>query len=221
MLYLPSKGGYFVTSANGNQLKKIDKSIIVQAALELLDEEGIRQLTMRKVADRLNIKGASLYWHFQNKNELLALIAEEICKQIQLPDEDRPWEEQLLDLSDQLRKTYLSVRDSAHVMEETIPSTPYRISLIEKVSGIFAQSGLENEDLFSASWMFNNYVTSFVIEEYRIKSVEEDGPPGGIELPFAVRIPDMDREFRFGMEVLINGLKSKVRTNGERSGEAT
>jgi len=40
---------------------------IVQAALELLNEEGLQQLTTRRWADALDIRSASLYWHIRDK----------------------------------------------------------------------------------------------------------------------------------------------------------
>lgn len=65
---------------NGNEQLKIDKASIIRCAMELLQEKGIKKLSIWNVADRLNIKGASLYWHIKNKQELLELIADEVCK---------------------------------------------------------------------------------------------------------------------------------------------
>ncbi|WP_412679173.1 TetR family transcriptional regulator [Brevibacillus borstelensis] len=70
---------------------------------------GIKKLSIRNVAERLEIKGASLYWHIQNKNELLQSIADEICKRIKYPDENLSWEEQLLVVTRQLREILLAV----------------------------------------------------------------------------------------------------------------
>ena len=52
------------------------KDDIVQAALELLEEEGADALTMRRLADRLGVKAPSLYKHLAGKDDLeAALIA--------------------------------------------------------------------------------------------------------------------------------------------------
>lgn len=45
---------------------------IADAAEALLDEEGPEALTMRRLADRLGIKAASLYKHFGGKDEIEA-----------------------------------------------------------------------------------------------------------------------------------------------------
>ena len=46
---------------------KIQREAVVARALDLLDEVGIEGLTMRRLADAMGIKAASLYWHFSNK----------------------------------------------------------------------------------------------------------------------------------------------------------
>src|SRR6266700_1708933 len=63
----------------------LDPDQIVQAALQLLGEVGLDGLTMRRLAERLNIKAASLYWHVRDKEELIVLLANEICASVSAP----------------------------------------------------------------------------------------------------------------------------------------
>src|SRR5688500_4086034 len=53
----------------------LDRAAIVEAALELLDEVGIDGLSTRRLADKLGIRGPSLYWHFKSKRDLLDHMA--------------------------------------------------------------------------------------------------------------------------------------------------
>ncbi|MFC0214393.1 TetR/AcrR family transcriptional regulator C-terminal domain-containing protein [Paenibacillus chartarius] len=178
---------------------KLDQSLIVHAAIDIIQEEGIDKLTMRRLAQKLNIKGASLYWHVQDKNELLSLAAEEICQRIQFPDERLPWEEQLLEFGRRCRNTYLQIRNSVHVLVATPPITPYRMHLIHKINRLFELAGFKKEDVFSAGWMLNNYICSFILDEYRLADMESD-----------VGVPDLEREFYFGIDVLIKGFRYKL-----------
>jgi AcrR family transcriptional regulator len=56
---------------------------IAHAALELIDAEGLDQLTMRKLAKRLGVEGGSLYHHIASRDDLIdevtAIINEEIA----------------------------------------------------------------------------------------------------------------------------------------------
>src|SRR5207237_7533200 len=49
---------------------------LVEAALGLINEEGLEGLSMRALADRLEVKAASLHWHVRDRHELLALHAD-------------------------------------------------------------------------------------------------------------------------------------------------
>ncbi len=64
----------------------LGRSQIVRAAIELVDEEGIDQLSMRKLAARLGVGVMSLYWHVDRKDDLLELIGDAIFGEMQLPD---------------------------------------------------------------------------------------------------------------------------------------
>ena len=47
-------------------------------ALQILDEYGLPDLTMRRLAGALDVQASALYWHFPNKQTLLAELANRI-----------------------------------------------------------------------------------------------------------------------------------------------
>lgn len=51
---------------------------VAAAALDLLDEVGLADLSMRRIAARLDVQPSALYWHFSSKQELLAELADRI-----------------------------------------------------------------------------------------------------------------------------------------------
>lgn len=60
----------------------LSRSSIAEAALEVLDEHGVGALTVRRIADRLDVQAPSLYNHVQSKDEILDAITELIGRQI-------------------------------------------------------------------------------------------------------------------------------------------
>ncbi|WP_046471757.1 TetR/AcrR family transcriptional regulator, partial [Allosalinactinospora lopnorensis] len=48
------------------------------AALALIDRDGLEGLSMRKLAQELDVQAASLYSHYKTKDELLGAIADEV-----------------------------------------------------------------------------------------------------------------------------------------------
>lgn len=51
---------------------------VLAAAMVILDENGLPDLTMRRLAASLGVQPSALYWHVPNKQTLLALIADRI-----------------------------------------------------------------------------------------------------------------------------------------------
>jgi AcrR family transcriptional regulator len=55
---------------------RIRKQEIVQAALQIIGEKGMRDLTITEIASRAGMSGANIYRHFRGKQEILAAIGD-------------------------------------------------------------------------------------------------------------------------------------------------
>lgn len=49
--------------------------LIAQAALDVIDAEGLSELSLQRVAAQLGIRAPSLYHHFKDKDEMLTMVA--------------------------------------------------------------------------------------------------------------------------------------------------
>lgn len=63
----------------------LSRTQIVAEALAILDGDGIEALSMRKLGARLNAGATSMYTHVANKDELLALVVDEVFGKIWIP----------------------------------------------------------------------------------------------------------------------------------------
>ena len=54
--------------------KGLNKEIIVEAAKELIEQDGFQAFSMRKLAEKLNVKAASLYTHIESMEVLFTEI---------------------------------------------------------------------------------------------------------------------------------------------------
>jgi AcrR family transcriptional regulator len=59
---------------------------IVEAAIDLLDSEGLEGLNMRALGKRLGSAATAVYWHVGSKENLIALAGDQAWKEIALPD---------------------------------------------------------------------------------------------------------------------------------------
>lgn len=70
----------------------LSRERIVEATIALLDRDGARALTMRKVAAELGVHATSLYWYVKRREDLVDLAVDEILAQAaaELPAPDTP-----------------------------------------------------------------------------------------------------------------------------------
>lgn len=59
---------------------------IVRTAVELLDAEGLEGLNMRSLGKRLDSAATAVYWHVNNKDNLVVLAGDQVWDEIRLPD---------------------------------------------------------------------------------------------------------------------------------------
>ena len=72
----------------------LSKEIIVDAAMAIVDDDGISAMTTRAIAKRLGVGQASLYNHIASRDELLDLLNARILASVDLTPLDHPdWTE--------------------------------------------------------------------------------------------------------------------------------
>ena len=106
----------------------LTKAVIVQAALDLLDDAGMDGLTVRALASRLGVQAPALYWHVRSKQALLDEMATQIWRQIGevmagLPD-SLPWREVMRTYAATVRQALLGHRDGAKAFSGTTLTDP-------------------------------------------------------------------------------------------------
>jgi AcrR family transcriptional regulator len=143
----------------------LDRDRLVREALALLDEVGLDDLSMRRLADRLGVTAASLYWYVRNKDELLALLADAISGEISLPDTGLPWREALEAGARNLRRVALSHRDAARVLAATMPTGRHRLRAIDALLGLLLRAGFSPADVVDLSYLFNAFVVGFMLDQ--------------------------------------------------------
>ena len=78
----------------------LSREVVLHTALQIIDEEGVDGLSMRRLARALGLDPMSLYRHAATKAELLDAVAERVLAQLTVDITDEDWAA-LLDFSDQ------------------------------------------------------------------------------------------------------------------------
>src|SRR5438270_12355095 len=85
----------------------LSRERILEAAIELVDRDGLRSLNMRRLAAELGVGTMSLYHYVTDKEALLEGIAEVVMNGVQEPPGDVGWVEAVSLLSQSFRKIAL------------------------------------------------------------------------------------------------------------------
>ena len=115
---------------------------LVGAALELIREEGLEGLSMRALADRLEVKAASLYWHVRDRRELLELLAESILEAVRPSTRPSDWRPAVLEAAAALGRRVIAQKDADRILLEVRDSLP-RSATYSNLKGQLQNAGLQ------------------------------------------------------------------------------
>lgn len=69
---------------------------IVETALEMIDAEGLSELSIRRLAARLGVQGPSLYNHFDSKDDILDAVVDRVIGEVDVECfTERDWRDAL------------------------------------------------------------------------------------------------------------------------------
>ncbi|WP_307831816.1 TetR/AcrR family transcriptional regulator [Prauserella cavernicola] len=69
----------------------LSRERIVTEAVALLDEHGTAKLTMRRLAESLEVTPTALYWHVKTKDDVLDLAEDHVFGEVVLPEPGEDW----------------------------------------------------------------------------------------------------------------------------------
>jgi AcrR family transcriptional regulator len=207
----------------------LSREAIAEAALDIVDREGLDALTMRTVAHTLGTGAASLYAHVGSKDELLELVVERVIGEVPpfAPADPERWQEQLKEMARAIRAVFSRHRDVARASFARIPLGENALLGSEWLLSVLRAGGLPDNVVALAADLLPMYVMAVCYEESLYAS--EDVTPevmrsyvDNMSRYFASLPPDRfpnlvalagpltegggDERFEFGLDVLIGGL---------------
>lgn len=134
-----------------------DLSGLVDTAMRLLDELGLPDLSMRRLAGALGVQPSALYWHVADKQTLLAAVADRIVAEAAATDPaPRGAEERsVIDTATALRAALLAHRDGAEVVLSSAALALDSGAAQEMLRAAFTAGGAQDAERAAAiTWQF-------------------------------------------------------------------
>lgn len=201
---------------------------VLRAALAIADAGGLSRLTIRLLAEELGAKPMSVYYYVSSKDELLDLLVDVVFAEVELPDPEGEWREQM--------------RRRAHSMRARLKQHPWAIGLLESrtspgpatlrhhdaVLACLRHAGFTLQLTAHAYALIDSYVYGFALQEASLpfegpESVREvAGPimqlmasgayPSMVEMVTDYYLQpgyDFADEFDFGLDLILDGLERR------------
>jgi AcrR family transcriptional regulator len=212
----------------------LSREQIVQAAIAVADSEGLKALSMRRVAARLRVGTMSLYWHVPSKDDLLDLVRDEIMGEVELPPEPSgDWRADLRLIAHQTRTALLRHPWFGEILTGRPSLGPNTLHHVEFSLAAIDGLGLDLRSVVSALTTVDSYVYGFVRRELAeqetiraISSTEEDWQaalapyvksifdsgkyPRLTRLILTEEAKVSEEHFDFGLECILDGIAARL-----------
>ncbi|HEX3823087.1 MAG TPA: TetR/AcrR family transcriptional regulator [Mycobacteriales bacterium] len=212
--------------------RTLSRAAIVDAAIRVLDAEGLDALTMRRVAEELGTGPASLYAHVADKDEMVNTVLDRIFSEVTIPDPIDPkrWQEQLKELARSGRATFNRHRDVARASLGNIPTGEGALPGMNAMVGILLAGGVSPTVASLSVDILALYLTATAYEESLeafptdeegseqfhtelksfFASLPADRFPHLVAMAEPLTSGDGDHRFEFGLDLLVRGIASTV-----------
>ncbi|CCE75550.1 TetR/AcrR family transcriptional regulator C-terminal domain-containing protein [Clavibacter nebraskensis] len=177
---------------------------VARTALRILDEHGLPDFTMRRLGAALDVQPSALYWHFPDKQSLLAELADRIVAEAATATTDGPrddWRERVRRAATGLRSALLAHRDGAEVVASTTAMGLGATAARDALSAAVAIGGFGGADCARAASAVLHFVLGHVAHEQQRAQLARLGL-----LPEDADDTDPARDFAFGVDLLVRGL---------------
>lgn len=187
---------------------KITSADIVGVALELLADGGLHALAMRRIATELGVQQSALYWHFDNKQQLLGAVADRVVAPVALSS-GGSWSARIEGLASQLRSELLRYPDGAELVATAFAFRLGASSTFRQFSRELEGGGLAPDDADVAASVLVHFVFGYATDEQQhlqaaeLGAIEHDAGDGRGSEPLADR-------FLRGLRLIVSGVDAQI-----------
>ena len=199
----------------------LSRARIAEAALALVDRDGLEALSMRKLGADLGVEGMAIYRYFPNKAALLAGIVEVLLAELIIPPpSDVPWQRVFRELSHAYRALLLRHPHAIPLLATLPLSDPATARAAGAVMAQLRAAGFDAPSALKTLATITSYVVGVAQWEvgtapFRAERNGEpfplpsDADPYLVELAPQLAEDDCEETFEFGLDVIVRGLETR------------
>ena len=202
----------------------LSETRVVDAALVLIDAEGVDALSMPKLARHLGVGVMSLYTHVKSKDALLDAVAQRVLSELPAPGGD-DWQARLRSHFGDLRAALVGHPGLGMVLASKNVAVPAVFDILERSLGDLTAAGLPERESAHLYYDLLVYTVGFVAWELprthalsqteyasrwrsAIGGLDQARYPTLHQLADALTTVASDQQFRDGLERIIGSVET-------------
>jgi len=207
--------------------ERLTRDRVVEAALELIDAEGVEALTMRRLGHELGVQGMALYTHVDSKDDLLDAVALRLLGELELPEPPpAAWQERIRSVV----MAWAGLQDrhprSFRLVYRARSPETWNVRPTEEIYDALRTAGFDELEtanayltliflldgaLFSRPYPFSNVGDA---AKYASSAVDAEEFPRYVEVGPYVGHVSWEEVYGLGVDLLISGLEARLRERG-------
>jgi AcrR family transcriptional regulator len=209
-------------SRDRRQGEILSRDRIEEAALELIERDGLQAFSTRKLAGELGCEAMSIYHYYPGKAYLLDAVFDRVLGGLPADDPALPWRARL-------EASVCAYRAMGHRYPHFFQfialhrhNTRIGLAWLERTLSIFADAGLDTESAARCFRILGYYVVGGVLDETagyaKGQSAAEPAPdveaaelfPNVTAVNRYFKPPEHDATFRLGLNILLDRIEAMV-----------
>ena len=188
---------------------------VVDAALRILDRQGLPDLTMRHLATALGVQPSALYWHFPNKQSLLAGVSDRIvaaARPVEAAAGD--WRERVRAEAAALHDALLAFKDGAEVVSSTLALGLGAGGLARRLAAAIGAGGFTRETTDLAAETMVHFIVGHAFHRQQRMEADSLGAVADahtLDRESPAGHPRAAQAFDLGITLLVTGLDAQPR----------
>lgn len=214
------------TTSNPETRSRLSRDRVLRAAIAHADTGGFEALSMRKLAEELDVAPMALYRHVANKDDLVDGMVDIVFGEVELPRAGADWRTTMRRRAISLRDVLARHRWAIGLMESRVHPGPANLRHHDAVLGSLRAGGFDVAMAAHAYSLLDGYIYGFALTKMNLpfETAEEVGEVAqGMLEPFPLNAYpnlmeiltehvmqpgyDYGDEFEYGLDLILDGLE--------------
>ncbi|GAB3618485.1 TetR/AcrR family transcriptional regulator C-terminal domain-containing protein [Okibacterium endophyticum] len=198
--------------------RKHSRQNVIDAALQLLNDDGLDAVSIREVARRMRVNVNTVSFHVGTKARMLGLMSDAVLSQMSLEDLPADGFDRVEEILRRYRDTLLAYRDGARLTAGNVPLEEHALRFVEALTSALARAGVPDGENVLGTWALFYFLLGVTQEQQAAQgaspdtevALSSDDYPALHRLGPGFTSVSFDERFEFGLQAILGSLRTAI-----------